>query len=186
MRIQCVSVVCQLLRYLWFYERKIGTLSSCQQDAVLGGMRMTPLRNMRTDFFLTRAHTHWRQIIQQALELIRRIPSCISAPHLWVTVFGQHLQHRRFSALNVSHEHEFTPHNQRLRVSSFLHGCCFFFNVCWFLGVFASLSLEEKERSGERAQQCDREGAEGENEGRGNRPGALRPRAAPAGCALLI
>lgn len=41
--------------------------------------------------------------------------------YLRVTILGQHLQHRRFSALNVSHKNQFTPHNQRLRVSSFLH-----------------------------------------------------------------
>lgn len=41
-------------------------------------MRMTPLRNMRTDSLLTRAqtrtHSDWRQITQQAPEVVRRIP----------------------------------------------------------------------------------------------------------------
>lgn len=42
--------------------------------------------------------------------------------YLWITILGQDLQHRRFSALNVSNQHQFTPHHQRLRVSPFLHG----------------------------------------------------------------
>lgn len=42
--------------------------------------------------------------------------------YLWVTVLRQDLQHRRFSALNVSNKNQFASHHQRLRISSFLHG----------------------------------------------------------------
>ena len=41
--------------------------------------------------------------------------------YLWVAVLGQDLQHRRFSALNISHKNQFTSHHQRLVVSPFLH-----------------------------------------------------------------
>lgn len=41
--------------------------------------------------------------------------------YLWITILRQDLQHRRFSALNVSYKHQFTPHHQRLRISPFLH-----------------------------------------------------------------
>lgn len=42
--------------------------------------------------------------------------------YLWVTVLRQDLQHRRFSALNVSNKNQFASHHQRLCISSFLHG----------------------------------------------------------------
>lgn len=42
--------------------------------------------------------------------------------YLWVAVLRQDLQHRRFSALNVSNKNQFASHHQRLRISSFLHG----------------------------------------------------------------
>lgn len=41
--------------------------------------------------------------------------------YLWITILRQDLQHRRFSALNVSHKNQFTSHHQRLCISSFLH-----------------------------------------------------------------
>lgn len=46
----------------------------------------------------------------------------VSAAYLWITILRQDLQHRRFSALYVSHEHQFAPHHQRLIVPSLLHG----------------------------------------------------------------
>lgn len=49
----------------------------------------------------------------------------LSSNYLWVAVLRQHLQHRRFSALNVSNKNQFASHHQRLRISSFLHD--FFF-----------------------------------------------------------
>lgn len=45
-----------------------------------------------------------------------------SRNYLWVAVLRQDLQHRRFSALNVSNKNQFASHHQRLRISSFLHG----------------------------------------------------------------
>lgn len=42
--------------------------------------------------------------------------------YLWVAVLRQDLQHRRFSALDVSNKDQFTSGHQRLRVSSLLHG----------------------------------------------------------------
>lgn len=41
--------------------------------------------------------------------------------YLWITILRQDLQHRRFSALNVSHKNQFTSHHQRLCISPFLH-----------------------------------------------------------------
>lgn len=66
--------------------------------------------------------------------------------YLWITVLRQDLQHRRFSALNVSHKNQFTSHHQRLCISPFLHdvndGPIFFF----LLFVFAENVKKKKEK----------------------------------------
>lgn len=96
---------------------------------------MKPVCSMRTDSLLPRS-----VILRHANILIRKYTTArcayifllvhfvcfrnmshISA-YLWITILRQDLQHRRFSALNVSHKNQFTSHDQRLRVSSFLHG----------------------------------------------------------------
>lgn len=54
-----------------------------------------------------------------------RLNSCVlstrKASYLWITVLREDLQHRRFSALNISNQHQFTSHHQRLCTPPFLH-----------------------------------------------------------------
>lgn len=71
------------------------------------------------------ANTHINYVRSIKQTLVRAF--CLFIPnwkaaYLWITVLGKDLQHRRFSALNISYQHQFTSHHQWLCISSFLHG----------------------------------------------------------------
>ena len=62
--------------------------------------------------------------------------------YLWVAVLGQDLQHRRFSALNISHKNQFTSHHQRLVISPFLHYVII--NVQCFAEIYIYICIYKK------------------------------------------
>lgn len=131
-------------------------------------MRMKPVCNMRTDSLLPRS-----VILRHADILIRKYTTAQCAyiymyilvhfvcfrnmshmsAYLWITILRQDLQHRRFSALNVSHKNQFTSHDQRLRVSSFLHGVN---GGPVFLSLFSQKMSKTRSRTAQKSSQWDR------------------------------
>lgn len=73
--------------------------------------------------FILTSHSEYQLICVMCIESYSSFRK--HEPHwtyLWITILRQDLQHRRFSALNVSHKNQFTSDHQRLSVSPFLHG----------------------------------------------------------------
>lgn len=106
-----------------------------QKHEIFGKMRRQTVTvcNRRTDVLpailnhFPTIHSGYQQNIQQLFVHIYFFPSSFCTrtsqirTYLWVTILSQDLQHRRFSALNVSHKNQFTPHDQRLCISPLLH-----------------------------------------------------------------